>query len=252
MRSLFRRLFRKERTTTPTLSHSSEWAGTMEFLYFPTDESLKNYLIPDIAGSQAERVLVVGGIHLFRGLDASVLSGRELYVNDKMSLGWLFETSQQIRERNSRAVVVTNFPRETDRPKVRYVATSWGIAKADGQVGGTVREISAPANTSLSLTLPSDDKTKLSIYFIYVHAVSYYQTVLMAQGVPTKPFLTCKVLSSAEDKGLLIDDIAKLPSLSASEQKDVLMRTSELMEQICEFKKEYRERPQYSGGILGP
>jgi len=230
----------------------SGWANNMEFRYLPDEESLKNYLNADIANSPADRILVVGGQDLFKSLKANTLGGLILHVNPGI-LEWLCRTCQEIRDSDSRAILVTNFPRESSPPKIRFVVSRVGIAKADGRIGGVVRECSAPAGTSLSLCKPNDERTKLSIYFIGVYAVSYYESVLKAQGSPPKTLVCCKVLSWNEDIGVAIDDRAKLArSKSPSQRRAILVEASENIETMCQAVEEYRETPQYSGGILVP
>lgn len=234
-------------------SDSSDWASNIEFLYFPTDEELKNYLIADLIGSPAEQILVVGGVSLFEGFDPVIFSDHEFLVNDRMSLSWLCTICQQIRDSNSKHILVTNFPREANPPKVRFVETPWYIAKADGDIAGTVREISAPADTSLNLCELDDAKTKLAIYFVYVNASSYYKSVLVAQGCPPKTPVACKVLSSSNDNGLLYNERAKLKSIeSPSEQRAIMIKASEELEALCLSNEAYKEKAHYSGGILGP
>lgn len=228
---------------------SHDWAKDIDFIYFSTDEEMKRLLITDIKGSQVERILVVGGVNLFEKYDPEMFDKRELLVNDAMSLSRLCKMCQKIRDGDSKSVLVTNFPRETDPPKVRYVEFPGGIAKANGSISGKAIEVSAPSGTSLSLC--TSPETQLAIYFIYVSALSYYRSVFDAQKCKPNTLVDCKVLSSTNDSGLLFDERRQLDlEKNPVKQKAMMIKASEDLETQCLCKEESRETAQYSGGIL--
>jgi hypothetical protein len=227
----------------------NNWATYIDFVFFPNDDEMKRHLITDVKNSKAERILVVGGVNLFEGDNPAIFGDRELLINNTMSLNKLCKMCQKIRNSDHKSVLVTNFPRKTDPPTVRYVEFPGGIAKADGQLPGKVMEVSAPPGTSLSVC--SNSQTKLAIYFVNISASSYYKSVFSAQNCESKTLVKCKVLSSQNNNGLLYNERRRLAlTKDPSEQRVMLIKASEDLETQSLINESYRETTQYSGGIL--
>jgi hypothetical protein len=250
--------------------HSSDWMSNIDLEYFPTEEKMKSSLLADLTVSNAERILVVGGNFLFKGINPTIFGDRELHINWKQSFSWLCKTCEQVRESKKKAIVVSDFPRESNPPRVRFVEISGAIYKADGKIGGTLREITAPRGTSLilykqesaqgsgwRLLRTKEDKTALpdkidiAIYFVGLRAPSYYESVLKAQGCPPKIPVVCKCFSERGDPDLTYTERKALNVSSSSDAKEILTGASEDLEVFVRLGKASPESFGYSGGVLG-
>jgi len=233
--------------------YPDNWLRFFEFLCFPTDDLLRDHLIRAIEESSPQRVLVVGGVHLFESLRPEELPAYNICDNTIHDLGWLCEFCKYARNSRMPSVVVSNFPRKYSPPTIRFVVGPNYVAKV-GDVGGTLYKTVAPPGSSVALCEEGDQKTTMSLFFYGVYALSYYHEVMQSQHRRPDQLLMCAVLTTPGDNNLLIKEQEMLKSsVDSAQQRRILIQASKTLELFPRFydnDDRYTESTAYSGGIL--
>lgn len=261
--SFVNRLFGKKPSTTKQSAdeirkqidddYPEAWLQHFAFLSFATDEQLKNHLFETMGRSWHQRVLIVGGVHLFKELHDEDFPAFDICLNSANDLGWLCEFCSYTRQNQTPTMVASNFPREYAPPKVRFVLGPNYVAKLGSSVNGTAYTTVAPKGARVSLR-KEDDNSPMSIFFHGVYAISYYAAVLQSQSLGPQQLLECQILTTPRDESLLISEQNALKSSSdQNEQRRILIKASKNWEAFTRFYKtdEYVESAAYSGGVLG-
>jgi hypothetical protein len=236
--------------------YPDSWLRPFEFLVLESRELVRDHIIRAIGKSSPQRVLVVGGVDLFESLRASDLPAYSICVNTVDDLGWLCEFCKYARSSQAPSMVVGNFPRRHSPPTVRFAVGPNYIAKVGMPGAGGLRpyETVAPQGASVALCEEGDQRTGISVFFCHVHALSYYDEVLRSQHRRADQLLTCAVLTTPDDSGVLIDEQERLKaSADLAERRQILIQASEGLEFFCRFYSgddRCTETPAYSGGVL--
>ncbi len=225
------------------------WSEGMEFFYFPSDAELKEYLVAGLEKSPADNILVVGGVKLFEN-GTGAIGGRKVLINKPRSLGWLCDATRTVRESEDRAIVISNYPRDWQPPRVRYVQAGTLIAKAE--IGGMVEEVSAGVDTSLELCKPGDGRT-LGIFFVHDYAAGYLNAVVMSQGIPRTRTIVCQVLASGDEISVPAAEHELLRAeTDKAKVQEMLMKVAGDMELVGERERRMQETVFWTGEVLGP
>lgn len=150
----------------------------IEFLHFPNSENVTNpraqHVLSEINRLLPDRVIIVGGWDksLAEQLRKSSLSGEHtIHVNDSCSLDWLQKTVSAIRAGNKKAVLMSNFPRESN---------------------------------SLNVCPETDRSTSIAIFFWGPYTNNYCTSVIRGQTLGGTIVL-CQLLVDTEDDSSLLD-----------------------------------------------
>jgi hypothetical protein len=219
----------------------------------------------ELKGLPADKVVVVSGFEKLKSLSGDQFPRYEYLYNSWGYFGWLLKICEYARETRRPQIIVSRFPRHWNPPKIKVVQANFDpniFALADGSIGGIVHEIEASAgaqfmNNPNKITLNViDDKDRdstLAVYFLGLHATSYYREVLASQGCPPRRPIVSKVISGPDDPALETAEIQRLRSAQNAQQQASLLRgISDKLEQFCTSSAERREKPEFNGGVLLP
>lgn len=257
MKKLWIGVFGRKMKEVPIEKPSSgfQWANHIEFIFFPypSENTLRNHLLAELGNYEIDRILVVGGwSKLWNDIGTQGVPGYNIHVNKDCSLKWLCETCKQIRHSSSREIIVTNFPRKSNPPRVRYTLVPGGfISKADNKFPGSTVDV-VLKDASLSLLGKDVPSMKMAVFFVGIYAKSYYFSVISSQDHWTSSIVTSKVLVHSNDPYLRTSDHARLSECRSVACRSILIEVSENIEQAVQTGKLHPECPAYSGGVLGP
>jgi hypothetical protein len=219
----------------------------------------------DLAERKVDKIVVISGLEKLKSLSSHQFPGYEYLYNTWRYFGWLLKICEYAREVQHPQIIISPFPRYWNPPKIKVVQANFDpniFAKADGSIDGRVYEVEASAGRQLmnnpdKITLnvidETDHDTTLAIYFLGLHATSYYREVLASQGCPPREPVICKVISGPGDPALNPSETQRLRSASDTEQQSRILReASETLEQFCKSSAQRRERAEYTGGVLIP
>lgn len=208
-------------------------------LFLKSNEAIQEYILADIAKYAPGRVLIISNT---TGIECEIVDRLskshpeyDLWWNKALSLTWLCETASEIRAKGSKAILVTNYPRETEPPTTRFVTMPAGVQ----------RTLSKPG-ASLHLCSDDDKSTLVAIYIIGMFAMGYYKSVYRSLCIGRNNLPRFLVLVYPDD-GALID--SEREELAAS---DDLNDCQVLLEGISGKLENDRDCPGdvYAGGIL--
>ena len=225
------------------------WSEGMEFSYFLTDAELREYLGAELEKSPADNILVVGGVKLFEN-GTGTIGGRRVLINKPRSLGWLCDACRSVRESEERSILISNYPRDWQPPRVRFVQAGTLIAKAE--IGGMVEEVSCGIDASLQLC-QANDQRMLGIYFVHDYAAGYLNCVISSQGYPQTKAIVCQVLASGDEVSVTADTHEKLKAeTDKAKVQEILIGIAGDMELLGERERRMQETVYWTGEVLGP
>lgn len=224
-------------------SIEDEFAAKQYVLASSQDE-IRSQIITDITTYSPDLILITGGYYDFilEGLKASKrqigISKYEILCNKDISLSWLCKTAAEIRANGRKTILMSNYPRETDPPLVRY------------RQEGRLITVEMPVGTSLQLCDKQDESTRLAIYLIGMFAEEYITNLYTSQAQGREQHTRLQMLVEGPD----------LSRLVWSEEAEKVRTAAEGIEQqdaIRELSKRIDEKPEIvylasviRGGIL--
>jgi hypothetical protein len=143
----------------------------------------EQHVLNEINRINPDRVIIVGGWgkDLAEQLIKSSLSDQyEIYINESCSLSWLCQTIEKSRTGNKKAILMSNFPRETSPP------------------------------TALNICPATDKSTRIAIFFWGPYTNSYCESVYFSQ-VKGGSIILCQLLvDPSRNNSLLSNEIRQL------------------------------------------
>jgi hypothetical protein len=237
----------------------------IDFISRPSVDEMIETLLAELNGLKVDKILVISGFEALKSVSESQFTGYEYLYNSFGYFGWLLKICEYARETQRPQIIVSRFPRHWNPPKIKVVQASFDpniFAVADGSVGGTVHEISGfagaqfmnnPNKITLNIIDEIDDNKKLGLYFLGLHAASYYREVLASQGCPPRKPNVCKVISGPGDPALELSEHSRLRAAAEPEQQAAVLReASDKLEQFCVTSEQRREKQEFAGGVLVP
>ncbi len=259
LKDSLRSLFRRRPFTIAQI------ATKIEFVACPSVDAMIDTLRDELKAIKADKVVVVSGFENLKSLSGAQFEGYEYLYNSYGYFGWLLKICEYARESRRPQIIVSRFPRHWNPPKIKVVQASFDaniFAIADGSIGGTVHEIDAsagaqfmrnPNRITLNVIEEGDGAATLAIYFLGLHAASYYRELLASQGCPPRDPVVCKVISGSGDPALYTAHIERLRAAGDTQQQTVILReASDELERFCTSSPERREKNEYGGGVLLP
>jgi len=211
---------------------SREVQDKMDFLLFKGDQNklIVDHIVEDIKKLQPGRVLIVGsgdlsgpvwigeilrgGVeYLIDQLKAETNQYR-LYQHKEPSLSWLCRAAKTIRSKGEPAIILSNYPRQSESP------TSHVVSYPDG----VHRTVQAQAGASLQLCQSSDKATLVAIYVIGVYAMGYYESVFRSQAISNDNLPRFYVLAPHANFTMTDIERSQLEVCSTEEETDLLLR----------------------------
>ena len=193
------------------------WHSNLEVRGFRSEGELAAWVLGSLS-QHASRYSVVAA-RWVKALVELEPPGIKKFVNRSSSFEWFQETVPEILSHEGRSLIVTNIPRVLP-PEVAF------------------RLVQKPSDTC-------------SVYFINVHVPTYFEAVLNSIGVDAQRCMTCQVLSTPNDNGLLIDEQIRLRRMSDGEEaRRLIIDGCDLLERVIRQKPDHMTRPQYAGAIV--
>jgi hypothetical protein len=237
----------------------------VDFISRPSVNEMIETLLAELQELKVDKILVISGFEALKSVSDSQFTGYEYLYNSSGYFGWLLKICEYARETQRPQIIVSRFPRHWNPPKIKVVQASFDpniFAVADGSVGGTVHEIPGaagaqfmkyPNKITLSIIDEGDNNKTLGLYFLGLHAASYYREVLASQGCPPRKPVVCKVISGPADPALEYSEHSRLRTAADPEQQAVVLReASDKLEQFCVSSAQRREKQEFAGGVLVP
>lgn len=169
----------------------------VELLSFPPSPAEANprvrHVLDEIARLAPGRVVIVGGWDKFlaRQLQASFSGQYQIHVNDSCSLGWLRRTVEEIRSGGQKAILMSNFPRDSSR---------------------------------LGVCPESEQATGVAIFFWGTYAPGYYESVFHGLSKGGRIQLAQLLVDPAGDSDLLSKERRQLTACTDKAQCQSLIR----------------------------
>lgn len=199
----------------------------IKMMYFPSEQAIVDHIIADINSNLFDRVLVAAGWERFaKPFVEQTRSLREPYIvswNKNHSFSWLCsETRIRRNQMGKRVIIVSNYPRETDPPKVTF----W----ENGAYGQSQRTLAGLDDDSLRLCEKSDIIRRTAVYLIGAYTSGYGKSVFCSQVCCKIENLHFQVLVSASDPSLLDSERKQLDA--CKDQQDCNRLLVELSEKL--------------------
>lgn len=211
----------------------------IKMLSFERWDAIGEHIAREINTISPERVLIIGGDSRWSKSLVEQLRQKtdkyEVLLNQACSLRWLCDTVNSIRVEQKRAILLSNFPRETDPPTTHYLEN-----------GVILRTVTMPKGTSLSLCDPHDQTTTVFVFLIGAYAMGYCDSVYRSQATGREDKTQFQVLVHSSGRALLGSEIGQLKACSSEiERQRMLWEIAQKLEQ------DPNPPPvAYSGGIL--
>jgi hypothetical protein len=248
-------------------AHTESPFGLHEIKFVPHHSvvAMIAHLVSQLKKVKADRVLVVSGFVALQSISADEFPGYEYLYNSSGSFGWLLKICEYAREARNPQIIVSRFPRYWNPPRIKVVQASFNpgmFVTADRAIDGTILEVEASAcaqfmNNPKSITLnvieENDTNSTLAVYFLGLHASSYYREVLASQGCPPRIPVDCRVISGLDDPALDSEECDRLKDARGLYQKAaILEEVSKTLETFCTSSAQRCEKQEYTGGVLIP
>lgn len=204
-------------------------------------ERIRSQIITDILTYLPERILITPSPSDFilEGLripeNQAEISEYDILCNSDISLSWLCQSAADVRASDNKTILMSNYPRETNPPRVHYFEA------------GSRKTVEAPAGTSLQLADEQDGRTRVAIYLVGMFADSYVTNLYTSQA-RGREHLT---------RLLMLVEGPNLSRLAGSEEADKVRDaadTKEQQEAIRSLSKRIDDDPEivvYQTHVLG-
>lgn len=189
------------------------------FLYFRIHSMLFEYIALRIQESQPSRVLVAEGAVIREKIadDLRTLFPQyRILENEGCSLSWLCKTVAAIRQGEDKAILLTNYPKESTPPSTRFTRYPEGKTQ-------TVR---MPDGTSLQLVDKADPETAVHVYLIGLHATEYCDSLYASQADGRANLTAMEVLVPNTDRYLTNQDFSDLEGTTPEHWEFILRRAA--------------------------
>jgi hypothetical protein len=248
-----RKLFGGKRSVAETsespLAPDLDEFSVKQMLFFKLEEDLREYIIADIKKFSPDRILVAGGGTGFNSTFVEQLGDLAaqyvLFRNENPpSLSRLCQMVEEIRKKRRKAILLSNYPRETDPPTTYFKDSTRVVSPA--MPGSGQRTVKMPTGTSLRLCDANDTKTRVAGYVVGMHAKGYYDNFHRSQASGRENLTRIQFLVSSGDNQVYTAVMQEL--LSCSDAADC-QRILEDYSNDIENDPGWRV-VGYSGGIL--
>jgi hypothetical protein len=182
---------------------SATYDVDIKMLFLGSEGAVIQHILAETQRLSPERVLVAGGGKNFSEALKKALkplsAQYQVFWNESYSLRWLCRKVEEIRTRGGKAILLSNYPRETDPPSTSYLEN-----------GVTPKKITMPAETSLRLCAPGDTSTRVAIYLVGAYTMSYCKNVYFSQVLGRQKATTFQVLVSPGANDLMNREVERL------------------------------------------
>jgi tetratricopeptide (TPR) repeat protein len=200
----------------------------IRMLYFSSEQAIRDHIIVDINANLYDRVLVAAGWERFaKPFFQQACNLKEPYIvswNKKHSFYWLcHETFIRRNQVGKRVIIVSNYPRETDPPRVTFWENSAAGAKQRTLIGMN--------DDSLRLCNKLDIIRRTAVYLVGAYTSSYIKSVFSSQACGKIGNLHFQVLVCASDPSLLDSERKQLEACKNQQEcHRLLVELSEKLE----------------------